>query len=87
MIFTLGKRSIYEPLFGGPEPPCMARHSSVWETAEAAAAHIAGFDYEPEFAVYGVLADWDDDTYEGDYPDCEWRCLGQSMPLVKLDGG
>lgn len=84
MIYTIGNTESYERAFtehGRVEK--MGRHEGypggcVWKTRTEAEAHC------PEgYSVYGVLADWEEDTEPN--PDQPWHDLLVDAPLVQLE--
>lgn len=96
MIYTIGRTTGYDlALRENPTTVKCGRDGeshggSVWRTPEEAQAYIDEHPAEwwppewppEEFGVYGVEADWDEDTYQvGDEP---WRALLHDARLVKL---
>jgi hypothetical protein len=63
---------------------------SVWRTRAEAQAYLDSLPNEDypnwqaaDFAVYGVLADWDADTYQHKHE--SWRSLLRDAELVQLE--
>ena len=87
MIYTVGHRESYEQYFREQECPqklgcCQWNGESyeggtVWETREEAIKHLT-----PGFAVYGVMADWEKETYNAP---SGYRALLVTAPLVRLE--
>lgn len=91
MIYTIGHKSSYERYFAEQGQPRKLGRTpdypggSVWETAAAAQVYAAAHT-EQEYAVYGVLADWNTDTAPTEYPLATWRDLLVTSDLVRLTG-
>lgn len=62
LVFTLGRKDIYEPLFDLKEIPQKASGGSVWETYEEAKEYRQSMFKKDAFNIYGVVCDWDKDT-------------------------
>ncbi len=83
MIYTVGRRDIYEPLFLKAEPPRKRGRDadfvggSVWRFREEAERYCA-----PGYSVYGVLADWETQTSPNE--DGPWNDLLVDALLVRL---
>jgi hypothetical protein len=84
MIYTIGHRPSYEQ--GLTEMPNIRKlgrregypGGSVWKTYEEAFEHAKT---APDYAVYGVLADWEKDTAPSGAP---WHDLLFDRQIVKL---
>lgn len=74
MIYTVGKKSIYEDYIKSNPNAAKAKGGSVWKSYQDA-EKFAG----DGFAVYGVEAEWDD-TIQGE----RWNSLKEKGKLVKL---
>lgn len=83
MFYTLGHKESYEQYFREQSAPFkMGRKDeypggSVWLTKEEAEKHCPS-----DYAVYGVLADWDNDTILTE--DGDWHDLLIDAPLCKI---
>jgi len=88
MLYTLGHKESYERYFkeqgcpqkrgcGSLEDGSFCEGGTVWRTKEDAAKHLAD-----DFALYGVIADWEKDTYDAP---SGFRALLVSSLLVKLE--
>ena len=85
MIFTLGKKSIYEPLFVDPDnPPMKAKGGSVWQNWNAAEAHRLTMSNPGDFGVYGVGADWYSSQVRIESKGVQWRSLTVNAPLLRI---
>jgi hypothetical protein len=85
MIFTLGRKDIYEPLFVDPDkPPRKAKGGSVWQTWGGAEKHRLSMPKPNDFAVYGVGADWHSSQVRAEERGVEWRSLTVDAPLVRI---
>ena len=83
LIYTLGRKSIYDPLFGRPRKPMKGKGGSVWETHGDAEAYRMCMREKREYGVYGVVADWDRDT-KPTGKDAPYRDLNRDATLVQL---
>lgn len=80
MIFTVGKKAIYDPLFETIDVITKAAGGSVWNTYEQAEDYLR--EVNPAgFEIYGVQADFVKDTTDGGG---SWRTLTKSAALIKL---
>ena len=92
MIYTVGVRRNYEQILDGSSTPvklgkCQADDGSEYEggcafqTIEAAASHLLERGLS-EYGIYGMMADWEEDTYqiEGE----PFRRLKRDAGLVRL---
>jgi len=90
MIYTVGLRAGYdEALITQPVVTKKGRcpgypGGSVWEDRELAESYLLGRGLS-EFAVYGVLADWEAETTRSDAGD--WNDLLIDAQIVRLDDG
>jgi len=95
MIFTIGHTISYATAFREePELLKLGRTDEhpgggVWETRQAAQDFLDSMpnEYCPnwqakDFSVYGVDADWEEDTYEDFFT--PWRLLKRDAQLIKL---
>lgn len=85
MIYTVGLIAKYDPEVAAGTAVKAGRRAGqhggwVWRTAAEARAYIAGRGSLATRRVYGVLADWDADTYEA--PGEPTRCLARSARVV-----
>lgn len=92
MIYTVGLVTKYEAAFDtgravklGPHVRADGRRDPggwVWPTAEAARDYLLSRNALGPRSVYGVLAEWDTDTYEvaGE----PTRCLKRDAAVVRL---
>jgi hypothetical protein len=78
MIFTVGKRSTYEPYIASDANAAKAKGGSVWKTVKEATKYAS-----LDFSVYGVEAVWGEDT-EIDPDGKDWHRLKEDAPLKKL---
>jgi hypothetical protein len=79
MIYTIGNTESYEQYFREQESPMKSIGGSVWKTIEDAKLFC------PEsFTIYGVIADWENDTVNFD--NTQWNDLTRDALLVKLNG-
>ena len=82
MIYTIGHTESYERYFQEQGTPLKRGRcsgytgGSVWRTREAAARHCP-----PDYSVYGIDADWANDTIE---TNANWHDLLRDAPIVKL---
>lgn len=93
MIYTVGLRRTYEEYLKFCSSPCKLGQcmegnerypgGSVWQTRKEAQDYLERTK-QPDFAVYGVLADWDTQTEPSEN---EWNNLLVTSPLVSLDTG
>jgi hypothetical protein len=81
MLYTLGRKIVYEPYLDSDPNASKGVGGSVWKTREQARKCRDGFS--PDFEVYGVEADWDKDTKLSE-EDVEWRDLTRSAKLIRL---
>jgi hypothetical protein len=96
MIYTIGRREAYAQGFreATPENPLMKIGRQVldgvpypggccFQTIAEANEYLRSEAITDTFAVYGLLAAWDSDTYEA--PDYPHRCLLRDAALVDLE--
>ena len=93
MIYTVGLIAKYEAAFaaGGVQKRGPHKRADggddpggwVWPTAEAARAYLVSRNALGPRQVYGVLADWDTDTY--DVAGEPTRCLKRDAEVVRLE--
>lgn len=83
MIFTIGKKEIYEKYIDDDPDPRKAVGGSVWKFHKDAKAHLAASDDRDEFDVYAVDADWDKDTMQEE-DGVAWRSLTRAAKLLKV---
>lgn len=77
MIYTVGRKDIYEPYLANDPNPRKGKTGSVWQTKEEAAVYA-----KDGFQVYGVMADWNLDTApDGDE---HWHQLLTPAKLVRV---
>jgi hypothetical protein len=77
MIYTIGRKDIYEPYLATLFPR-KGKGGSVWKSFRQAKKYcIIGFK------VYGVDADWKTDTCFSKYKD-SFRCLKRNARLIRL---
>jgi len=87
MIYTIGNTTNYNQFFIDQErPQKLGRCSyspggSVWRTFDEAQKYLNGIDSD-EFSIYGVIADWEKDTIQGEGKG--WHDLLKNADLVKL---
>lgn len=85
MIFTLGRKDIYEPLFVDPDkPPKKAKTGSVWQNWGDAEKHRLSMHKPDDFAVYGVAASWYGNQVAVEAQGVSWRSLTVDAPLVRI---
>ena len=85
MIFTLGRKDIYDPLFIDPDkPPMKAKGGSVWANWGNAEKHRLSMPKPDDFGVYGVGADWYSGQVRIETKGVEWRSLTVDAPLVRI---
>lgn len=93
MIYTVGHRASYEQGIletnnqlhkKGPYVTEDKQYDggSVWQDAAQAEAYLHRHSLA-DYAVYGLIADWDTDTKQ--LPNEEWRRLQRDALIVKLD--
>ncbi len=93
MIYCIGNRMKYERALAGPAPVIKQGAGTdrrgqaypggwVWRDAEEARRFIAANGLSATHAVYGVLADWDTDTRQGEGE--EIRRLIRAAEVVRL---
>ena len=81
MIYTVGNEQMY---LNALKSGALIKHArsekfpsaKVWETLEAAMACM-----EPEMSVFGVVADWENDTEPDENPEATWRHLKVDAPV------
>ncbi len=81
MIYTVGNEQIY---LNALKSGALIKHgrsekfpsAKVWETLEAAMACM-----EPEMSVFGVAAEWENDTEPDENPEATWRHLKVDAPV------
>ena len=96
MIYTFGRTSNYDKdLSARDDVKKIGRQEdyaggSVWRTYEEAQAFVDSLPnefcpdwYAKDFSVYGVIAEWETETYQGD-EGAPWRNLRKDSLLVKL---
>lgn len=74
MIYTVGKKSIYEDYIKSDPNAAKAKGGSVWKSYQDAEKFV-----KDGFAVYGIEVDWTD-TIRGK----KWNSLKENGKLVKL---
>jgi len=75
MVFTVGKIENFEKYFAEK-----GKSKSVWQTKQDAEKHLQDINQE-EFNVYGVAADWYEDTKDvGE----KWRELTHDAKLIRI---
>lgn len=84
MIYTVGNEQMYLSAMKNGKLVKNARSekfpsAKVFETVDAARAHL-----EPEFAVFGVEADWSSTSSLN--PEADWRHLTVDADVVKVPG-
>lgn len=85
MIYTCGHRESYERYFleqGTPQKlgrTADYRGGSVWQTREEAEQYCS-----EDYAIYGVIADWERDTAPTMADEGTWHDLLVTSPLVRL---
>lgn len=62
MIYTVGHMGLYEKFLEKNPGATLPAGGMVWETAREADAYLAERPRGDEYAVYGVEADWQEDT-------------------------
>ena len=80
MLYTIGRRDIYEPYMVADSEAAKGVTGSVWRTFVEVMAYRDS--KAKEFGIYGVLADWDADTkhvVDG------FRALTRAAKLVAVD--
>jgi len=82
MIFTVGKREIYEPYIEQDEHACKAAGGSVWKEILDVKNYLHK-NPMPDFDIYGVEADWLTDT-KIDINGSGWHELLHKARLIKL---
>jgi len=81
MIFTIGKKEIYEKYIDEDENAAKAAGGSVWRFWKDALAYLERTKQEGEFEVYAVDADWRDDTIDTGK---EWNSLTRDAKLLRV---
>lgn len=89
LIYTLGRRDVYDPYIASDPSAAKAPGGSVWRTLGEAQtyliAHSNPYRDLSWFAIYGVVADWERDTVEDtETPGANWRALNRAAYLVSL---
>lgn len=79
MIYTIGKKVLYESYFESQEHPMKGVGGSVWKTEEEAQVHCSS-----GYKVYGVFANWETDTKPSENGG-DWHDLLINAELIKLD--
>lgn len=87
MIYTVGLVTEYEPRLSAGNATKKGRTDSydggmVWRTAGEAQTYLLINDTTGARAVYGVEADWEDDTVQN--PGEPYRRLTRDAPLIRL---
>ena len=74
VIYTVGKKSIYEDYIKNDPNAAKTKGGSVWQIYQDAEKFA-----QDGYAVYGVDAEWDDTIQGG-----KWNSLKEDAKLVKL---
>ena len=79
MLYTVGKRDVYEKYIATDKNARKGIGGSVWKSKSEAQKHC-----ESDFKVYGIEADWEKDT-KLDVNGNGWHELIVNALLIKLD--
>jgi len=83
MIYTLGRIDVYEKYMASDPNAAKRKGGSVWETYDKVFAYLYMGTLHDDFKIYGVEADWNDDT-EFEEGAEGWRALKRNAKLIKL---
>lgn len=86
MIFTVGHTISYQEYFNNPKywnngVPQKAKGGSVWKTKDEVLEYLSIGYHGEEFSIYGVLADWEQDT---ENTGKSWNNLLRDADLIRL---
>lgn len=79
MVYTVGKKAQYNSFIKNDENASKLAGGSVWRTVAEAREHT---DEAGTYDIYGVIADWDNDTEV--VPGQTWRSLKKTCKLVRI---
>lgn len=85
MIYTLGKKEIYEPYIAADPNAAKAAGGSVWRTYEEIIAYLDETRHKQDitqYCIYGVIANWSTDTKK--LKNTNYRALKRDAKLIKL---
>jgi len=80
MLYTIGKRELYEEYILKDPNAAKGITGSVWKDFESVKTYRN--NRAPLFGIYGVIADWDEDTKD---IGGEFKALTRSAKLVFID--
>jgi len=83
LIYTIGRRDIYEPYIASDPSAAKAKGGSVWRTRDEA-LHYLSEHLLYDYWVYGVVARWDEDTEVDPGATGYWRALTKDAYLIGL---
>lgn len=81
LIYTVGRRDIYESYLDADLSAAKAKGGSVWRTREEAQSYLEA-TRQSDYSVFGVVADWNRDTEF--VLRAKWRALTKNAYLVRL---
>lgn len=82
MLYTIGRLEVYEKYLNEDPNASKGIGGSVWKNREMLDTYLAK-NPQPDFAIYGVEADWELDTTGGP-EEVPWRNLTRNAKLVRL---
>lgn len=87
MIYTIGKKDIYEPYIANDPNAAKRAGGSVWKTYEEVSDYKTWAKLE-DYDIYGIDADWEMDTHipiDSEDRVGDFRSLKRNAKLIKLD--
>ena len=82
MIYTVGRRDVYEGALAMDPKLKKLKGGSVWKTKEDAQQYLQDTRQDKTFLVYGIEADWDKDTDE--VRRAPWHALNKNARIKRI---